>query len=49
MAIFNTIVRVGGGFLNLDEFLEVYGPGEVDKANKSSASNKSFDSCSSKL
>ena len=26
-----TIVRVGGGFLSIDEFIEQYGPVETDK------------------
>jgi hypothetical protein len=25
---------VGGGYLSLDEFLELYGPAEVEKLNK---------------
>ncbi len=33
-------VRVGGGYLCLDEFLELYGPTEMDKLNK----GKPFDS-----
>lgn len=28
------IVRVGGGFLDLEEFLEVYGPTELLKVSK---------------
>jgi len=33
------IIRVGGGFLKFEEFLEVYGPTEIDKLNN----NKSKD------
>ncbi len=28
------LVRVGGGFLNLEEFLEMYGDSELDKIHK---------------
>ncbi len=30
----NEIVRVGGGFLVLDEFIELYSPAEVERASK---------------
>ena len=28
------LVRVGGGFLSLDEFIELYAPAEVEKFSK---------------
>ena len=28
------IVRVGGGYLEFDEFLELYGAGEIEKVSK---------------
>ena len=37
---FKRIVRVGGGYLDLEVFLEVYGPGELLKSNKKEISIK---------